>query len=65
MRHPPPPPPAWLMVAYKATSLVSLALLLLYLTDGLECNAFVRLTLALQVLLLAAAVVATWGTTGP
>lgn len=53
-------PPSWLLSAYKAISLLSCTLLLMYLTDNLECNTFVRMTLVLQVLLLVAAAAATW-----
>lgn len=60
---PPPPPPAWLLNVSNLVSLVSLVLLLLYLFERLECNKFVRLSLALQVAVLLLAVVAYWGHT--
>lgn len=52
--------PSWLLAAYRAISLLSCTLLLMYLTDNLECNTFVRMTLVLQVLLLLAAAAASW-----
>ena len=53
-----PDPPRWLMVSFDALSIVSCALLLMYLFNKLECNKFVRLTLGIQVGMLALAIVA-------
>lgn len=53
-----PTPPPWLLVSADVISLTSCALLVLYLLNRLECNKFVRVTLALQVLLLFLALVA-------
>ena len=52
------PPPAWLLVSADVISITSCVLLALYLLNRLECNKFVRVTLALQVLLLFLALVA-------
>lgn len=51
-------PPSWLLVSSDIISITSCTLLVLYLLDKLECNKFVRLSLALQVLLLFLALVA-------
>lgn len=56
----PPQPPKWLLVAVNVLSVVSCVLLVMYLMNKLECNKFVRLTLAIQVGVLALAVVAYW-----
>ena len=53
-------PPPWLLRVSRLATVVSLALLLLYLLEGLECNAFVRLSLALQVAVLLAAAAAAY-----
>lgn len=53
-----PDPPQWLMMSFDALSIVSSALLIMYLFNKLECNKFVRLTLGIQVGMLALAIVA-------
>lgn len=52
------PPPAWLVIAANVFGLTTTVMLFMYLTGSLECNRYVRLTLALQVGLLALTLVA-------
>lgn len=59
----PPAPPAWLVTSANVATLLSCVLLVMYLLNKLECNKFVRLTLALQVVVVTLALLAYLGTT--
>ena len=59
-----PNPPQWLLTVADVASVVSCTMLLMYLFNRLECNKFVRLSLAIQVGILGLAVVAYWQTGG-
>lgn len=54
------PPPQWFTTTAYVLTLGSCVLLLMYLLNKLECNKFVRLTLAIQVVILMLAMVAAW-----
>lgn len=56
------PPPGWLVMTARVFSLATMVMLVMYLTGTLECNKFVRLALALQVGILALALLA-WSRT--
>lgn len=58
MPSPAPAPPPWLLVSSDVICVTSCTLLVLYLLNRLECNKFVRVSLALQALLLFLALVA-------
>lgn len=53
-------PPQWLLSAANVITLASCVLLFMYLLGRLECNKFVRLTIALQLAFVTMALVA-WG----
>lgn len=50
--------PNWLVVSTNVLSLASCVLLIMYLLDKLECNKFVRLALAIQLVIVALAMLA-------
>lgn len=51
-------PPAWLLFAADVACIVNITLLVMYLTNRLECNKYVKMVLTMQALVLVLALVA-------
>lgn len=62
---PPPPPPPWLFDALKMLALVSVCMMLMFLSNMIECSKYIRFVLSCQVILLVLVLVAQWQPEAP